>query len=56
MLPALSTSIIVVCSIAPVISTLAVLLRFYSRRLQCAPLKADDWLILPALVFLSFAR
>ena len=34
----------------PILSIIAVFLRFYTRRLQKAKLGIDDWLTLPALV------
>lgn len=32
------------------LSTVSVALRFYSRHIQKAPLKADDWIMIPCLV------
>ena len=34
------------------LSVITVVLRFYARRRQKAPLQADDWLTVPALVSL----
>lgn len=32
------------------LSTVSIALRFYSRRVQKAPLKTDDWIMIPCLV------
>lgn len=32
------------------LSVVSVILRFYSRRIQKAPLKVDDWIMIPCLV------
>lgn len=37
-------------AIWPPVCVAVVTLRFVARRMQNAPLKADDWLVLPALV------
>ena len=34
----------------PALGIVAVALRFYTRRIQKAPLKLDDWLTIPVLV------
>lgn len=43
-------TIIAVSVIFPVLSIIAVALRFHTRRLQKTGFQIDDWLILPALV------
>ena len=43
-------AIIVVEAVFPVLSIVAVGLRFYARCLQKTRLLADDWLLVPALV------
>ncbi|MCJ1400424.1 hypothetical protein MMC11_003629 [Xylographa trunciseda] len=47
---ALTVSLIVVCVLFPMFATLAVGLRFFTRRKFSISVKADDWIILPALV------
>ena len=42
--------VIAVASVFPLLCTIIVGLRFYTRRLQGARTKIDDWLVLPALV------
>ena len=32
------------------LSTVAITLRFYARRVQKAPVKSDDWFMVPCLV------
>ena len=46
----LTVSLVVVCVLFPILATLAVALRFYTRRKFSIPVKADDRIILPALV------
>lgn len=43
-------STIAICAVLPVLSLVAVVLRFSARRVQQAPIKLDDLLVLPALV------
>ena len=43
-------AVIVVAAVFPVLSIVAVGLRFYARWLQKIRLLADDWLLVPALV------
>ena len=43
-------STIAICAALPVIALVAVVLRFSARRVQQAPIKLDDLLVLPALV------
>ncbi|MCJ1382798.1 hypothetical protein MMC17_005911 [Xylographa soralifera] len=45
----LTVSLIVVCVLFPMLATLAVGLRFFTRRKFSISVKADDWIILPAL-------
>ena len=47
----LGVAVIVICTLFPFLATVAVCLRFYTRRINAIRLKADDWIILPALVF-----
>ncbi|TGO82651.1 hypothetical protein BPOR_0784g00030 [Botrytis porri] len=35
------------------LSTVSIALRFYSRRVQKAPLKTDDWIMIPCLLLLG---
>ena len=42
--------IIAMATVLPVLDILAVALRFYTRRKQRLPLKADDWLLIPAVL------
>ena len=42
--------VIPVASVFPLLCTIIVGLRFYTRRLQGARTRIDDWLVLPALV------
>lgn len=43
-------STIAICAALPVITLIAVVLRFSARRVQQTPIKLDDLLVLPALV------
>ena len=43
-------SIVAVCTIFPVLASVTVVLRFSTRRWYRIPVKADDWLMVPALV------
>lgn len=43
-------STIAVCVLLPVIALITIALRFFARRVQRAPVKLDDLLVLPALV------
>lgn len=45
--------LLAVCGTFTGLGIISVGLRFYGRRLQKVPLKADDWIMIPALV--SFA-
>lgn len=50
-LPSLvSTSLLVVSIVFPIIATAAVILRYYCRRIKHQSLQADDWVILLALI------
>ncbi|KAF2855811.1 hypothetical protein T440DRAFT_551145 [Plenodomus tracheiphilus IPT5] len=44
-------SLIAICVVLPVLSILAVALRFYTRKRSKSSLKLDDWILLPALSF-----
>ena len=46
----LGVAVIVICTVFPFLATVSVGLRFYARRVNAIRLKADDWIILPALV------
>ncbi|MCJ1437355.1 hypothetical protein MMC27_006742 [Xylographa pallens] len=46
----LTVSLIVVCVLFPMLATVAVVLRFFTRRKFSISVKADDWIILPALL------
>lgn len=48
--PPLGVAVIVICTVFPFLAAVAVGLRFYARRVNAIRLKADDWIILPALV------
>ncbi|KAA6413726.1 MAG: hypothetical protein FRX48_02087 [Lasallia pustulata] len=47
----LGVAVIVICTVFPFLATVSVGLRFYARRVNAIRLKADDWIILPALFF-----
>ena len=42
--------LIAVCGTFTGLSIISVGLRFHARRVQKLPLKADDWIVLPAVV------
>ena len=46
----LTVGVIVVCSVFPALAAVSVLVRFWCRKAYNIPLKADDWVIIPALV------
>ena len=46
----ITTPLVVVAVVFPVLATAAVALRFYARRIKRQDLKADDWVILLGLV------
>ena len=50
MLSNASRAVVIVSSIFSLVATLAVVLRFYARRLKLQPFQADDYLVLLALV------
>lgn len=43
--------VIVLCAVFPFLATLSIIARFWTRITHKVPLRADDWSILPALVF-----
>jgi hypothetical protein len=47
--------LLAVCGTFTGLCTISVGLRFYGRRLQKQPLRADDWIMIPALVSLLVA-
>ncbi|TAQ84692.1 hypothetical protein B7494_g6984 [Chlorociboria aeruginascens] len=48
-----STRLLALSSSLLALSTAAIVLRFYSRKIQKAVLKTDDWLMIPTLLFLA---
>ena len=50
MLSNVSRAVVIVSSVFPLVAVLAVVLRFYARRLKLQPFQADDYLVLLALV------
>ena len=48
-----SRAVVIVSSVFPIVATLAVVLRFYARRLKVQPFQADDYLVLLALVHIG---
>ena len=56
MLSGISTSIVVVDTVLPVLAILAVVLRLLARRSKSQSLEVDDFLILVALVDRPFSR
>ena len=44
------SNVIAAGAVWPLLGTIVVILRFYTRRLQNARLLLDDWLTIPALV------
>lgn len=41
---------VVLSAVFPPLAILAVIARFYARRLKRAELKVDDWMLIPSLV------
>ena len=46
----ITTPLLVVAIVFPILATFAVLFRFYARKIKSQRLKADDWTILLTLV------